>query len=85
VLNNSSFGWAKYNQIDAVGWDTSTFKVQPDFVKWAEACQCFGRRVVKPSELKPALEEALKVNQKGIPAVIDVVTGIDMSHFKRAE
>ena len=85
VLNNSAFGWAKYNQIDAVGWDTSTFKVQPDFVKWAEVCQCFGRRVVKPSELKPALEEALKANQKGIPAVIDVVTGIDMSHFKRAE
>jgi acetolactate synthase-1/2/3 large subunit len=85
VLNNSAFGWAKYNQIDAVGWDTSTFKVQPDFVKWAEACQCLGRRVVKPSEMKPALEEALKVNQKGIPAVIDVVTGIDMSHFKCAE
>ena len=85
VLNNSAFGWVKYNQIDAVGWDTSTFEAQPDFVKWAEACQCFGRRVEKPSEIKPALEEALKSNQKGIPAVIDVVTGLDMSHFQRAQ
>ncbi len=85
VLNNSALGWVKHNQIEAVGWDTCTFKVQPDFVKWAEACKCYGRRVEKPSEIKPALEEALKVNREGIPAVIDIVTGIDMSHFKRAE
>ncbi len=85
VLNNSALGWVKHNQMKAVGWDTSTFKVQPDFVKWAEACQCYGRRIEKPSEIKPALEEALKINRKGIPAVIDVATGIDMSHFKRAE
>jgi len=85
VLNNSALGWVKHNQMKAVGWDTSTFKVQPDFVKWAEACQCYGKRIEKPSEIKPALEEALKVNREGIPAVIDVVTGLDMSHFQRAE
>lgn len=85
VLNNSALGWVKHNQMKAVGWDTCTFKAQPDFVKWAEACQCYGRRVEKPSELKPALEEALKVNQKGIPAVIEVITGLDMSHFQRSE
>jgi len=85
VLNNSALGWVKHNQLENTGWDTATFKVQPDFVKWAEACQCYGRRVEKPPEVKPALEEALKVNQKGIPAVIDIATGLDMSHFKRAE
>ncbi|MFQ5997003.1 MAG: thiamine pyrophosphate-binding protein [Dehalococcoidales bacterium] len=85
VLNNSALGWVKHNQKKAVGWDTCTFQVQPDFVNWAEACQCYGKRVEKPSEIKPALEEALKVNRKGIPAVIDVVTGLDMSHFQRAE
>jgi len=85
VLNNSALGWVKHNQTEAAGWDTSTFKVQPDFVKWAEACKCYGRRIEKPSELKPALEEALKVNGEGIPAVLDVVTGLDMSHFQRAE
>lgn len=85
ILNNSSLGWVKHNQMESAGWDTCTFKVQPDFVKWAEACECYGRRVEKPSDLKPALLEALKVNQDGIPAVIDVVTGLDMSHFKLAE
>jgi len=85
ILNNSSLGWVKHNQIKSVGWDTCTFQVQPDFVKWAEACECFGRRVEKPSDLKPALLEALKVNQDGVPAVIDVVTGLDMSHFELAE
>jgi len=85
VLNNSALGWPKFEQIEAVGWDTTTFKVQPDFVKWAEACQCYGRRIEKPSEIRPALEEALEVNRKGIPAVLDFATGIDMSHFARAE
>jgi hypothetical protein len=41
--------------------------------------------VEKGSDLKPALEAALKANQKGQPAVIDVVVGLDMLHFKRAE
>jgi thiamine pyrophosphate-dependent acetolactate synthase large subunit-like protein len=54
-------------------------------VKWAEACKCYGRRIERPTEIRPALEEALKVNRKGIPAVLDFVTGIDMSHFERAE
>ena len=85
VLNNSALGWVKHNQTKAVGWDTSSFKVQPDFVRWAEACQCYGRRIEKPSGIKSALEEALKVNKEGIPAVLDFATGIDMSHFERAE
>jgi hypothetical protein len=41
--------------------------------------------VEKLAELKPALEEALKMNARGTPAVVDVVTGLDMSHFKRSE
>ena len=85
VLNNSSFGWIKHTQDTIVGWNTSTFKVQPVFTEWAEACKCYGRRIEKLSEVKPALEEALKANRKGIPAVLDFVTGIDMSHFDRAE
>ncbi len=85
VLNNSALGWAKANQMASVGWNTATFQVQPDFVKWAEACKCFGRRVEKPSEIRPALEEALKANSKQIPAVLDFATGLDMSHFRQAE
>lgn len=84
VLNNSAFGWVKHHQVTAVGWNTSTFQVQPDFAKWAEACQCFGRRVEKASEIKPALEAALKANKEGKPAVVDVAVGLEMSHFERA-
>ena len=85
VLNNSALGWVKSLQMESTGWDVATFKVQPDLVKWAEACNCYGRRIEKSSEIRPALEQALEVNKKGIPAVLDFVSGIDMSHFERAE
>jgi acetolactate synthase-1/2/3 large subunit len=85
VLNNAEFGWVKHYQMKYAGWNTVTFGTQPDFVKWAEACQCYGRRVEKASEIRPALEEALKTNRQGKPAVIDVKVGRDMSHFERAE
>jgi hypothetical protein len=85
ILNNSALGWAKALQEEIVGWDTATFKVQPNFVKWAEACKCHGRRIERPFEIKPVMEEALEVNREGIPAVIDIVTGIDMAHFERAK
>jgi acetolactate synthase-1/2/3 large subunit len=85
ILNNNALGWPKSRQMAAVGWNTCTFEAQPDFVKLAESCKCYGRRVEKLSEIGPTLEEALKVNEDGIPAVLDFPTGIDMSHFKRAE
>ncbi|MDD4363349.1 MAG: thiamine pyrophosphate-binding protein [Atribacterota bacterium] len=84
VLNNSAFGWIKYNQLKFAGKDISTFKIQPDFVKWAEACNCSGIRVEQPSETKPALEKALQLNEKGIPVVLDIITGLDLSHFEKA-
>jgi len=85
VLDNSALGWVKHHQMTSAGWDTVTFQVQPDFVKWAEACQCYGKRVEKTSNLKLALQEALKANREGKPSVVDVVVGLDMSHFERAE
>jgi acetolactate synthase-1/2/3 large subunit len=85
VLNNRSFGWIESDENNSVGWNTARFKVQPDFVKWAEACNCFGSRVEEPAQLRPALEEALRKNRAGTPAVLDVVTGIDMEHFARSE
>lgn len=85
VLNNSALGWIKYNQQKYTGRDVSTFIVQPDFVKWAEACHCYGQRIEKPSDIRPALEKALKLNEEGIPVVLDIVTGLDLSHFERAK
>lgn len=84
VLNNEAFGWPKHNQMQTVGWNTTSFAVQPDFVRWAEACRCFGQRVRKPSLIRPALEAALRANREGVPAVLDFPTGIDMSHFEAA-
>jgi acetolactate synthase-1/2/3 large subunit len=49
------------------------FKVQPDFVKLAEASKCYGVKVERPSEIREALENALKANKAKVPAVVDVV------------
>lgn len=65
ILNHSVFGWVKHSEIETAGWDTATFTVHPDFVKWAEARKCHGRRIEKPPEVRPALEEALKVDREG--------------------
>ena len=85
VLNNSSFGWPGYYQMQTVGWNTTTFEVQPDLVAVARASGCHGRRVERLEEIGPAMEEAVELNRKGVPAVLDFPVGQDMSHFKRAE
>jgi len=85
VLNNRSFGWIESDENDAVGWNTARFEIQPDFTKWAEACGCFGRRIEKPADLRPALEEALGKNEQGIPVILDVDTGLDLEHFERSQ
>ena len=85
VLNNSALGWPMYYQMNTVGWNTTSFEVQPDFQAIARASGCHGRKVNSAEELRPALEEALRLNTQGIPVVLDVPTGLDMSHFKRAE
>lgn len=85
VLDNKAFGWIKYNQKKYTGRDVSTFKVQPDFVKWAEACGCYGQKIDNPPEIKPALQKALKLNREGIPVVLSFITGLDLSHFDKAK
>ncbi|MCW4040080.1 MAG: thiamine pyrophosphate-binding protein [Candidatus Bathyarchaeota archaeon] len=72
IFNNHRFGGS---------WPTDTwqFQVQPDFVKLAEASQCYGIQVERPSELTQALETAKHTNQEGIPAVVDVIIQHDPS------
>jgi len=55
------------------------FKVQPDFVKVAEANNCYGAKVEKPSEITPALQNALKANEEGTPSVVDAIIQHDPS------
>ena len=45
-----------------------------NFARVAEEMGCFGLRVERPSEIRPALEQAL---DSGRPAVVDVVTDVD--------
>jgi acetolactate synthase-1/2/3 large subunit len=81
VLNNFSLGWIKYHQRNlGARYIATDFKVQPDFVKIAEANQCFSERAEKPEDIRPVLERALSVTQNGTPAVVEfLVDGWDFS------
>ncbi len=81
ILNNFSLGWAKWGQLKVFGQATSTdFEVQPDFVKFAEANQCYGEKIEKPDEIKPSLERALKANEEGTPAILDFIVDPEDCH-----
>jgi acetolactate synthase-1/2/3 large subunit len=86
VLNNYSLGWIKFGQRNRGNRFISTdYEVQPDFVKIAEANNCYGERVEKPQDIRPALQRALKATRAGVPAVLDfTVDGWDFAPgFKR--
>ena len=86
ILNNSSLGWIKFAQRNRGNRFISTdYKVQPDFVQIARANQCYGERVEKPEDIRPALKRAREVTRKGVPAVLDfIVDGWDFAPgFKR--
>lgn len=84
VLNNSAFGWPMYYQMETVGWNSTKVDVQSDFAALAKASGCHGRRIEGPDDIRPALEEALELNRKGVPVVLDCPTGLDMSHLERS-
>ena len=74
VLNNLSLGWIKYVQkLTDERFIAADFCAQPDFVKTAEANKCFGVHVEQPKAIESALQEALRANADGVPAVVDVV------------
>ncbi len=81
VLNNFSLGWIKFGQRRRGDRFIATdFHAQPDFVKIAEANGCYGERVEAPSNIKLALDRALKANEDGKPAVIEfIVDGWDFA------
>ncbi len=78
VLNNYGLGWEEYYQ---KYWSESgkivatKFEAQPDFVKFAEANKCYGERVEKPAGIRAALQNALKANKEGVPAIVEFVVG----------
>ncbi len=50
-------------------YSSTSLEHSPDFVKLAEAYGAAGIRVSKPDEVVPALEKALKINDR--PVVLD--------------
>jgi acetolactate synthase-1/2/3 large subunit len=74
ILNNYSLGWPKfYQKVLGEHYIATDFKIQPDFVKVAEASKCFGQHVERPDDVESALRTALKKNNEGVPAVLDFV------------
>jgi thiamine pyrophosphate-dependent acetolactate synthase large subunit-like protein len=43
----------------------------------AHAYRCYGERVEKPDDIRGALERALKANESGKPAILDIIIALD--------
>lgn len=72
VFDNQSLGWIRYVQEKFYGNRVLSTKYSKiNYARVAEAYDCFGRYIEKPSEIRPALDEAIR---SGSPAVLDVRT-----------
>jgi pyruvate dehydrogenase (quinone)/pyruvate oxidase len=61
ILKNDTLGMIKWEQMVFLGNPEYGCELQPiDFVKFAEACGGVGFRCRQPSEVRPALEQALR-------------------------
>ena len=74
VLNNSKLGFIALEQQGKGLPEHSIDLLNPDFVKFAEACGGLGIAVEKPEDIRPALREALASDK---PAIIDVAVNPD--------
>lgn len=78
ILNTFSLGWPKLGQKALGGrYIVTDFHFQPDFVQMAKAYGCYGERVEKPEDIRGALERALKTNESGQPAILDIIVDPD--------
>ena len=82
VFNNGGYGMVKQWQnlfyggrLSAVDLGTET----PDYPKLAEAMGAVGLRVEHPSEVDPAIEKALSINDR--PVLVEVVVDPDEMCF----
>ncbi|HET7487219.1 MAG TPA: thiamine pyrophosphate-dependent enzyme [Acidimicrobiales bacterium] len=72
LLNNDELGKITKEQVGALRPVWQTALVNPDFAAYARLCGAAGFRVERPDDLRPALEEALAVEDG--PALVEVVT-----------
>jgi acetolactate synthase-1/2/3 large subunit len=70
ILNNHSLGMVRqWQQFFYEGrYADTSLEVSPDYVKLADAYGAVGLRAVKPDEVRPVLEEAIRIRR---PVVID--------------
>ena len=74
ILDNRGLGWIKYLEKQlGERYIAVDFEAQPDFVQMAHAYGCYGERVDRPDDVRPALERALQANESGQPAVLSFV------------
>jgi acetolactate synthase I/II/III large subunit len=74
VLNDGALGSIRDIQQYRYGeriLDTE-FELQPDLAAIAAACGCHGERIEDPDGVDEAVMRALKANEDGVPAVLDV-------------
>lgn len=85
ILNNFSLGFVRWwqKEFHKERYIASSFDSQPDFVKIAEASNCYGERVKKTQEVQGACKRAMKANAEGIPAVLDFV--VDPKQYTEGE
>lgn len=73
VLNNQAFGWVQYNQVlTRRPFLCTGFDVPVDFAACARAQGCHGITVTDPGQVDAAVQEAHRLNQEGMPVLIDV-------------
>jgi acetolactate synthase I/II/III large subunit len=82
VFNDGALGWPNWTQRDALeGREIATkFGTPFDFVAVAEGAGCHADRVETARGLDEALQRAREANEKGQPAVVDVVIDPDDRH-----
>ena len=80
ILNNHSLGMVRqWQQFFYEGrYADTSLEVSPDYVKLAEAYGAVGLRATKPDEVRPALEEAIRLRR---PVVLDFVVKMTENVF----
>lgn len=80
ILNNSYLGMVRqWQQLLYDRRYSETHMINPDFVKLAEAYGAAGLRIKKIEEVRPALEEALKIKDR--PVMLDFIVAEEENVF----
>jgi acetolactate synthase-1/2/3 large subunit len=72
VGNDASWSQIAREQVDVLGDDVGTVLAATDYHRVADGLGGRGLLVTSPAEVRPALEEALRVSREGIPVLLNV-------------